>query len=141
MSVPLPPDTPASASQLAWLGDVRGALLRLHKTLLDAERVRYERTHGRIEGGLAFLQLAANDPWFAWIRPIGSLIVELDERLDSGTPPLAADIYELRDQARALTTADPEGSQLQKEYDDAVQANPEVLIAHVSALRVLGRTP
>ena len=74
------PDTHASVNQLAWLGDVRAALLRLHKTLLDSEKLRYEKTHGRINGGLAFLQLAANDPWFAWIRPIGSLIVEIDER-------------------------------------------------------------
>jgi hypothetical protein len=135
------PDTLASVNQLAWLGDVRAALLRLHKTLLDSEKLRYEKTHGRINGGLAFLQLAANDPWFAWIRPIGSLIVEIDERLDAKTPMLAADVFELRDQARAITTADPEGTQAQREYDDSIQASPEVLIAHVSTLRVLGRAP
>jgi hypothetical protein len=132
-------DSLATADQLTWLGEVRGALLRLHKTLLDAERVRYERTHGRIESGMAFLQLAANDPWFAWMRPIITLIVQIDELLESETPVLAADVFEMRDQARALTTADPEGTQAQREYDDAVQSHPEVLIAHVSVVRVLAR--
>jgi hypothetical protein len=136
-----PANTVASAAQRAWLAEVRTALLRLHKQLLDAEKVRYERTQGRIEGGMAYLQLLTTDPWFAWLRPIGTLIVEIDEAVDAKTPVLGADVHALRDRVRALTAIEPEGTQYQKEYDDAVQATPEVLIAHVALVRLLAREP
>ncbi len=137
----LPTDPLASAAQLAWLAEVRTALLRLHKQLLEAEKIRYERTQGRIEGGLAFLQLLTTDPWFAWLRPIGALIVEIDDAADAKDPVFAADVLSLRDRVRTLTAIEPEGTQFQKEYDDAVQASPEVLIAHVALVRVLQREP
>ncbi len=131
----------ASPELRAWLADVRTALLRLHKHLLDAERIRYERTQGRIEGGLAYLQLLTTDPWFAWLRPIGKLIVDVDEAVDARTPLLRVDVHAFRDRVLALTAIEPEGTQYQKEYDDAVQATPEVLIAHVALVRLLQREP
>jgi hypothetical protein len=138
---PLPHDPTASIEQREWLGQVRMALLRLHKQLLDAEKVRYERTQGRIEGGMAFLRLATTDPWFAWIRPLSSLIVEIDDALDAEAPMSSADVHAYRDRIRAFVAIDPEGSPHHQEYDDAVQATPEVLIAHVSLVRLLQREP
>jgi hypothetical protein len=41
----------------AHLDNLSRALLRLHKALLDDERVSYERVHGRIPSNGAFLQL------------------------------------------------------------------------------------
>jgi len=134
-------DPMADDAQRRWLGEVRTALLRLHKHLLDAEKIRYERTQGRIEGGLAYLKLLTTDPWFAWLRPIGALIVDIDEAADAKTPLRRADLHALRDRVRALTAIEPEGTQYQKEYDDAVQATPEVLIAHVGLVRLLQREP
>src|SRR5436305_1703129 len=52
------------------LNELRHRLLDLHKALLDAERLRYEREHGRMEGGAQMLQLLAFDPAFAWLRLI-----------------------------------------------------------------------
>ena len=45
------------------LDSIFTGLLRLHKALLDDERVAYERVHGRIPSNGAFLQLALNDAW------------------------------------------------------------------------------
>src|SRR5690349_1128524 len=50
-----------------------GGLLRVHKALLDHERVRYERERGRVGGPGEFLQIVINDPWFAWLRPVSEL--------------------------------------------------------------------
>src|SRR5437762_188097 len=70
---------------------VRRPLLRLHKALLDAERMAYEKEHGRIQGGGALLQLVIADPWFAWLRPMSGLIVMIDEYLeDAKRPPAEA---------------------------------------------------
>ena len=61
------------------LSNLSRALLRLHKALLDSERVSYERVHGRIETNGAFFQLVLGDAWFAWLRPLSQLMVKIDE--------------------------------------------------------------
>ena len=63
----------------AHLDNLSRALLRLHKALLDDERVSYERVHGRIPSNGAFLQLVLGDAWFAWLRPLSQLMAKLDE--------------------------------------------------------------
>src|SRR5258706_8688061 len=73
---------PADAS----LKDLRQALLRLHKTLLDWERAAYERIHGR-QSSNALLDALLKDPQFAWLRPISQLVVRIDEMLEDEIPP------------------------------------------------------
>src|SRR5829696_4759008 len=63
-------DLLAFALASARLRAIRVALLPLHKTLVDAERSRYERAHGRIESAQRALRLLIEDPWFAWIQPL-----------------------------------------------------------------------
>src|SRR5256885_17202834 len=94
------------------LREVRQSLLRLHKALLDGERTRYEREHGRVDDGLRLLNLVANDPWFAWLRQLSALIVQIDERLDSDEPLTAADAKMLRGEARALGSPGDSESEL-----------------------------
>ena len=47
----------ATAEQLQRLEVARTLLLKVHRALLEAERVRYEKARGRIENNSAFLQL------------------------------------------------------------------------------------
>ena len=77
---------PLSELTRGRLKDVRRALLRLHKTLLDAERVSYERGRGSVGGSGEFLQLVINDPWFAWLRPLSEIVVRIDELLEPAEP-------------------------------------------------------
>jgi hypothetical protein len=133
------PDVPlASDEELARLRDIRLHLLRLHKTLLDAERVRYEREHGRVAGPFQLLHLVTNDPAFAWLRPLSALIVEFDERMDGDEPLTAAAARVLRDEARVLTTPNEGGDQAQRNYHWALQESPEALMAHGRVMRLLG---
>ena len=71
------------------LKELRETLLTLHKALLDSERTSYELVHGTIPSPGAFLQLLINDSWFAWLRPVTTLLVEIDDgvfQLASGMP-------------------------------------------------------
>ncbi|MCE7966845.1 MAG: hypothetical protein DYH04_15920 [Nitrospira sp. NTP2] len=61
---------PGENQDRAQLDNLSRALLRLHKALLDGERVTYERVHGRIPTNGAFFQLVLGDAWFAWLRPL-----------------------------------------------------------------------
>ncbi len=72
-----------SAATRERLRRVRRALLLLHKTLLDFEREGFERVRGRIESSGEFLQLVLHDEWFAWLRPLSALVVQIDELLDA----------------------------------------------------------
>ncbi len=78
---------PGSETARQRLYEVRQTLFTLHKALLDSERTSYELGHGPIGSPAAFLQLLIHDPWFAWLQPITSLLVQIDEALAAKKPP------------------------------------------------------
>jgi hypothetical protein len=113
----------------AKLRAVRMALLTLHKTLLDHERMRYERTHGRIESAGQALHLVMNDPWFAWLRLISALIVQADEKLDDDQGVSAADVAAFGGQVRDLLQGPDGGPDFQTAFQRALQEDPEAVLA------------
>jgi hypothetical protein len=92
-----------------WLRDVRHALLRLHKTLLDWERNGYERIHGR-QSSSELLEVVLTDPQFEWLRPMSQLIVRLDEMLDDPTPPMKNEVEAVVSQVHKLTSPNEAGN-------------------------------
>ena len=119
------------------LPELREALLHLHKTLVDSERVSYEQTMGTIPSPNHFLQLLTNDPWFAWLHPLSLLIVAMDQAIDSKRNPLTpADAEALVKQARLLLVASEEGDGFPKHYFDALQRDPDVVLAHAAAAKL-----
>ena len=118
------------------LPELRDALLNLHKTLVDSERISYERTIGTIPSPNHFLQLLTNDPWFAWMHPLSLLIVEMDQALDSKRKLLTyADAEALVKQTRQMLVATEEGEGFSKHYFDALQRDPGVVLAHAAAAK------
>lgn len=120
------------------LPELREALLKLHKTLVESERVTYEQTIGPIQSPGHFLQLLTTDPWFAWLHPISLLVVTIDETLDSKKPvtPEAAEM--LVKQVRTLLVASEVGEGFAKHYDDALQRDPDVVWAHGEVAKLTG---
>src|SRR5438045_214192 len=84
------------------LVDLRQGLLRLHKALLDSERVSYERVYGRIASSGQFFQLVIGDSWFAWLHQVSELVVQIDEMLEAAEPASAIEATRVIDQARLL---------------------------------------
>ena len=117
---------------------LRSALLHLHKALLDDERVSYERVHGRIPSNGAFLQLVLEDAWFAWLRPLSQLVAKLDELGGEGESSDGADTATFIATVRTLLTPSEEGTGFGKHYYDALQREPDVVLAH-AAVRALLR--
>jgi hypothetical protein len=114
----------------AHLDDLFRALLRLHKALLDDERVSYERVHGRIPSNGAFLQLVLGDAWFAWLRPLSQVMAKLDELGEEDKSPDGLDTATLIASIRTLLTPSEEGTGFGKHYYDALQREPDVVLAH-----------
>src|SRR5713226_4285262 len=82
--------------------DVRSGLLSLHKALILAEQVTYERINGRIASTSELLQLVLNDPWFTWLHPLSQLVVRIDELLDDESELSLVEVEHFLIEARAL---------------------------------------
>jgi hypothetical protein len=118
------------------LTDVRRALLRLHKVLLDGERADYERVYGQVTGG-ELLQLVINHEQFAWLRHLSELIVRIDETLDAAEPATDADAEALLAGARSLLKPSEEGGGFGQKYFAAIQREPDAVLAHGEVTRLL----
>jgi hypothetical protein len=135
--VRFPPDSKDQPARQRLLG-LSKALLSLHKTLLDSERVGYEASFGKIATPAEFLNLVMGDPWFAWLRTLSEFIVQIDEALDAKAGPvteqLAGDFVR---RARALLTPAETGVGFGLHYHNAMQRDPDVILAHAGIVKFL----
>jgi hypothetical protein len=123
--------TPARLDQLSR------ALLRLHKMLLDGERVAYEQVHGRVTSNGEFLHLLLGHAWFGWLRQLSQSMTKLDE-LSVGEDVLARGaISDLLASLRTLLMPSEEGAEFGRRYYDALQRDPDVVLAHESVRELL----
>ena len=123
------------------LKELRQGLLKVHKLLLDLERMGYERARGKISNSYEFLQLVLKDPWFEWLRRLSELIVQIDETLDavdSDKPLTEEDASALISRARVLLTPAETGSEFQKNYFLSLQQSPDVVLLHAQVTKLLG---
>lgn len=126
----------ASEATRQRLMTLRRALLRLHKALLDDERLTYERMYGQVTGG-ELLQLVINEEQFAWLHSISQLIVSIDELLDADEPATDADAESLLAHTRALLKPSEEGTEFERKYYAALQRDPDIVLAHREVTKTL----
>ncbi len=119
------------------LDALRSALLELHRAILAAQRLEYEREHGRVASPGDLLQLVVRHPQFGWIRALSALIAQLDEWAESDS---AARDEELAATVRALQTLiQPDGTNAEftTRYWPLLEVTPEALVAHVKLWRLI----
>lgn len=119
------------------LQNLRRGLLHLHKALLDHERDAYEQARGRVEGSGEMLQLVINHEQFAWLRRVSELVVQIDEALDGEEPATESHAAALLRQASELLKPSETGHGFAKKYYDALQRNPDIVLAHAEVSKVL----
>jgi hypothetical protein len=118
---------------------LRGALLRLHKALLEMERRDYEREHGVVNVGELF-RLVVDDPQFGWLHNISEFVVRLDETLTGKAPVAPADAETAFNLARKMFTPTESGDTFQKQYFHAIQRDPAVVMDHAELARLFSQT-
>jgi hypothetical protein len=94
--------------------------------------------HGRIPSNGAFLKLVLGDAWFAWLRPLSQVMAKLDELGEEDKSPDGLDTTTLITSIRTLLTPSEEGEGFGRQYHDALQREPDVVLAH-AAVRALLR--
>lgn len=129
---------PSGQAPAQTLTDLRNALLKLHKTLLDSERAIYERDVERINTAGQFLGLVMDDPWFAYLRELSRLVVEIDERIDDKKDPVTdKEASSFLRRARTLLMPAENGQGFEKRYFEALQRDPNVVLAHAATTRLI----
>jgi hypothetical protein len=121
------------------LRDLSARLLRLHRVLLDGERVAYETRHGVVAAGDLF-RLVLDDPQFAWLRALSALIARIDAAVDADDALASHDVEAaFREVYRLLKGG--AGGPFQDKYHDALQRSPDVVMAHADISKLFPRTP
>ena len=123
------------------LDKLRAALLQLHKTLLDAQRIRYERENGRVESRGELLELVLEDASFEWLRVLAALIARLDElaeadKVDDKNGDARAEMRGVIERLRTLVRFEGNDG-FTGPYREIVEAVPDALVAHVQLSRLL----
>ena len=114
------------------LKGIRQTLLSLHKALLDSERTAYELVHGEIASPASFLQLLISDPWFSWLQPVTTLLVQIDEALAAKIPPRSdRELEQLLEDTRALLSPSrDQGEGFWRRYAATMSRDPAVAVLH-----------
>lgn len=118
----------------AKLKNLSKALLRLHKTLLDAERRQYELINGRVQSTGEMLRLVLDDVHFAWLRILSGQIVLIDEFLASKQPTIETDGKSLIEQTARLLNFEDKNDNFGDKFQRALQNDSNSVISYNEAL-------
>lgn len=129
-------DTPPRRKLVA----LRQALLRLHKSLLDMERRKYEKEHGSVSAGELF-RLVVDDAQFSWLHNISEFVVRIDEALANEEGVTETDSHVAISLARKIFAPTESGDSFQKKYFDAIQSDPSVVMEHAELVRLFNNEP
>jgi hypothetical protein len=122
----------------AALTKLSHGLRGLHRTLIDAARIEYEKEHGPVSNAGELLQLLTKHPEFAWLRQISEFIVDIDALRD-GEPVSDATMHMIFAQAKSLLAVSSEdsSSEFSRRYVALLQQYPMVVMAHAEVRQLL----
>jgi hypothetical protein len=130
------PDDPARAELRAALREAWKQLMPLHRALIDAASAEYSATVAPVTGPTHLLRLLQEEPFFEWLRPLTSIIVDLDSLSRTDFERADVDAMVARLERHFGTTADAEFS---ARYLPLLQSDIDVAASHGAIRRILTR--
>jgi hypothetical protein len=118
----------------AKLKGLSKAMLRLHKTLLDAAKLDYEAENGKIASIGQYFQLVVDDPYFAWLRKLSSLIALIDEAVSMRRPATESEAKGLENEAKLLLNFQDGDESFNEKFQTALQNNADAVLNYNAAL-------
>ncbi|HEU4521449.1 MAG TPA: hypothetical protein VFT12_05565 [Thermoanaerobaculia bacterium] len=121
-----PDDAPHAAAREA-LRLASRALIPLHRALIEATKSDYAFAYEPVDQPTQLFRLVSDHPFFAWLRPITTLIVEIDE--------LAQRDFELAEAAAMGRRIEqlfggPPDAEFAQRYIPILQRDVDVAIGH-----------
>ena len=122
------------------LKNLSRAMLRLHKTLLDASKLEYEAKNGAITNVYKYFQLVTDDPHFEWLRKISMLIALIDEAVSIRRPATELEAKGLQNEAQLLLNFQDADENFNEKFQNALQNNKDAVLHYNDALQfVVGK--
>ena len=123
------PDSPERARLRETLREISRALLPLHRNLIESARSDYNFAYDASATPSQLIDLLQKDPFFEWLRPFTSIIVDVDEmiRTDFETADFDAIVVRI-DEVLAG-----------KQYVEMLQRDVNVATSHATLRRVMQR--
>ena len=130
------PDDPARAELRAALRDAWKQLMPLHRALIDASSAEYTANVAPVTGPTHLLRLLQEDPFFEWLRPLTSIIVDLDtmSRTDFERTDVDGIVARLERHFGATPDAD-----FTAKYVPLLQRDIDVAVGHANMRKILAR--
>lgn len=129
------PDSPERALQRESLREVSKLLLPLHRALIDAAKEDYALAVAPVKPA-QLLQLLTDDPFFEWLKPVTSLIVDIDEM--SRTDFEATDVAAIAGRLDGLFGPKAEGT-FSAQYIPMLQRSVDIAIGHAALRKAVSR--
>ena len=130
------PDDPARAARRATLREISRLLMPLHRSLIEAAKGDFAIAYENVDKPSHLLQLLNEHPFFAWLKPMTSLIVDIDEM--SRTDFDAAQYEEIVKRVQSLIGNGANG-EFTKQYIPILQRDVDVAISHAALRQALLR--
>jgi hypothetical protein len=128
------PDDAQRAELRAALRDLWKQLMPLHRALIDAASAEYSANVAPVSGPTHLLKLLQEDPFFEWLKPMTTLIIDIDSmsRTDFERADVDAVVARV---ARAIDTETGEANR----YLTLLQRDVDVAIGHAAIRQILLR--
>jgi hypothetical protein len=126
-----------TAATRTQLDQVSRALLRLHKALLDDERVIYETANGVVASPHEMFRLVLGHPQFMWLGKISSLIALIDEAASVRRPATEATAQGLLTEARTLLQPENDDPAFGERLRRVLKRSVEAKARHEEACKIL----
>ena len=128
------PDDPARARLRAALRDLSRTLIPLHRRLIEETKADYVFAYEPVESPAKLLGLLQSDPFFEWLKPITTLIVDIDEMVRVDFDASAAESIAAR--ADSLFGAEANGD-FSGRYVPILQRDVDVAIGHAAIRKLI----
>lgn len=130
------PDDETRAALRSALREISRVLIPLHRALIDAAKDDYAFAFGAVQQPTQLLRLLNDDPFFAWLKPITALIVDIDEMARRDFERADAEAVAGRVEALFGNAPDAEFSQ---HYVPILQRSVDVAANHAALRKALAR--
>jgi hypothetical protein len=117
------------------LDQISRALLNLHKSLLDDERIIYEAENGPVSPNDMF-RLALGHPQFMWLGKMLTLIAQLDEAASPRRPATETQAQSLLTEAQAMLTFQLADQIFVERLQNALARSTDATDKHQEALQI-----
>jgi hypothetical protein len=127
------PDDPQRAKLRAALRDLSRTLIPLHRRLIEETKADYVFAYQPVETPAQLLGLLQNDPFFEWLKPITTLIVDIDEMVRIDFEPAAVEDIVRRAEALFAVESGP----FHDRYAPLMQRDVDVAVGHVQVRKLI----